>query len=270
MASPHEPPPPSTQPRTGLTDAQRWTIGGLVAVVLLLLVVVLVLASGDDDGAGTASSTTVEQTTTTEAEPASTTEPEETTTTTSAPGVGRFDVAFPSPESSRRFEAPQGAARSYATDVLGFEELVLSELLPADGGGDVIVQPSEDGPETVVHLLQTEDAWWVTGSDTADVSVAQPVPGTSLASPFETSGQALAFEGNVQVLVLSQDDPAPLGQGVVTGSGVPPAGPFQADITFAPPAEPTAGVLVYRITSPEDGRVVAATSLRVRLTNLTT
>ena len=69
--------------------------------------------------------------------------------------------------------------------------------------------------------------------------------------------------------MLTQDDPQPIGQGTVTGSGTPPAGPFDGDISFTPPPGPTAGILVYRVSSPEDGRVVQATSFRVRLTNLT-
>jgi hypothetical protein len=133
-----------------------------------------------------------------------------------------------------------------------------------------VVQDREDGPETTIELRRADDdAWYVLGSNTEDIVVTQPTPGTSLASPFETAGEALAFEGTVEVLVLTQTDPEPLGTGVVTGSGSPPPGPFQGDISFIPPPRPTAGVLVYRVTSPEDGRVVAATSIRVRLTNLT-
>ncbi|MFP5322432.1 MAG: Gmad2 immunoglobulin-like domain-containing protein [Acidimicrobiia bacterium] len=264
--TPHEP-----EPRTGLSDAQRWTLGGLVALVVLLVVVIGVVAAGDDDEdvADTTTTTTTEAPTTT-SEPTTTSAPEETTTTTFEPDVDPYEVAFPSPEASRSFEAPAAAARAYATDVLGFTELVIGA--PSEGDGDrteVVVQSREDGPETVVGLLRAGDRWYVTGSETADISVAEPAPGTSLASPFRTSGEALAFEGTVEVLVLSQTQDAPLGQGVVTGSGTPPAGPFQGEISFTPPTEATPGVLVYRVTSPEDGRVVAATSLPVRLTTLT-
>lgn len=269
--SPPPPPPPGPEPRAGLTDAQRWTLGGVGAVVVLLIVVVAILAAGgDEDETASTTTTTSGAGSTTTTEPTTTTEGT-TTTTTFTPTVDPFDVAFPSPEGSRSFEAAPAAARAYATEVLGFTELVLGAEQPTgDETAEVVVQDREDGPETTIELLRSADgAWYALGSSTEDVVVSQPAPGTSLATPFETSGEALAFEGSVEVLVLSQDDPQPLGQGTVTGSGSPPAGPFDGDISFTPPAGPTAGILVYRVSSPEDGRVVQATSFRVRLTNLT-
>lgn len=259
--------------RNRLTDAQRWTIAGVAAVAVLLVVVLLVVSGGDDSdddsdlAAGTSTTTTTEAvedtTTSTEAETGS-----GTTTTTFAPSVDPFAVAFPSPTDSRRFDAPASAARSFATDVLGFGDLVLGGATSTgEATAEVVIQDREDGPQTFVSLEQLGDgAWYVVGAETEDIVVAVPLPGTSLASPFETSGEALAFEGSVEVSVLAQGDPTPLGQGVVTGSGVPPAGPFEGRITFTPPAEAVPGVLVYRITSPEDGRVVQATAVRVRLT----
>ena len=132
------------------------------------------------------------------------------------------------------------------------------------------IRDREDGPETVVSLQRMEDGtWYVLGASTEDITVDAPGPGTSLASPFETTGQALAFEGTVQVVVLAQGDPAPIGEGVVTGSGTPPPGPYDGRIEFRPPKEPVAGVVVYRIHSPEDGRVERAAAVRVRLTPFT-
>jgi hypothetical protein len=263
-------PPQGPGSGMGLTDAQKWTLGGIAAVVVLLALAVVLLAGGsDDDSARTTTTTRPAETTTTEAP--TTTEGPTTTTTTFSPGVDPFDVAFPSPEGSRRFEAPVAAARAYATDVLGFSELVLGG--PRQTGEDmaeVVVQDRDDGPDTVISLQRAEGTWFVLGSSTEDIVVTQPVPGTSLATTFETTGEAFAFEGNVEVLVLAQDDPTPLGQGTVTGSGAPPAGPFEEDITFAAPEAATPGILVYLVRSPEDGRVVQATSFRVRLTNLTT
>lgn len=256
---------------TGLTDAQKWTLGGIAAVVVLLALTVVLLAGNDDDddAAPTTTTTTLAETTTTAA-PTTTEEPT-TTTTTFSPAVDPFDVAFPSPEGSRRFEAPAAAARAYATDVLGFSELVLGgPRQTGEEAAEVVVQDRDDGPDTVISLQRAEGTWFVLGSSTEDIVVTQPVPGTSLATTFETTGDALAFEGNVEVLVLAQDDPAPLGQGNVIGSGSPPAGPFEGDITFTAPEAATPGILVYRVRSAEDGRVVQATSFRVRLTTLAT
>ena len=267
--SPEEPPSRSPEPPTSrfaLTDAQTWVLVGLAIVVLLAILAVIVLPDDDGDEDEAVGTTTTSTTT----EPTTTTTTEATTTTTFAPAVDPFSVAFPAPDSSRSFESAPSAARAYATDVLGFSELVLGPAQDAgDGTTEVVVQDREDGPETTVQLLQHESGpWYVLGSTTPDIVVNQPTAGASLATPFETAGEALAFEGNVEVLVLGQTDPVPLGTGTVTGSGVPPAGPFSGRISYAPPAEATAGILVYRVHSPEDGRVVQATSLRVRLTAL--
>lgn len=259
--------------RTPLTDAQRWTIAGVAAVATLLVVALFVVSAGGDDDDGdlaTGTSTTtvpVEDTTTTTAAPEETT----TSTTTFTPTVDPFAVAFPAPEDSRRFDAPASAARAFATDVLGFTELVLGgPIETGEGTAMVPVQQREDGPETIVSVQQMEDgAWYVLNASTEDITVDVPAPGTSLASPFETTGQALAFEGSVEVLVVAQGDPQPLGQGVVTGSGTPPAGPFQGRIEFAPPPEAVAGVIVYRVHSAEDGQVTHAAAVRVRLTTFT-
>lgn len=257
--------------RTPMTDAQRWTVAGVAAAAALVLVAVVVLAGADDGDDSVATGTTtseVEQTTTTEAT-TTTTAPERTTTTTFTPAVDAFDVAFPSPDSSQRFDTAASVARAYATEVLGFTELVLGAVEASDAGTEVVVQDRDDGPVTRIQVLEGGDgAWFATGSTTEDITVSQPVPGTSLASPFQTSGEALAFEGTVEVLVLTQTDPAPIGEGIVTGSGTPPPGPFSGDISFTPPPEPTPGILVYRTTSPEDGRVVQATSFHVRLTDV--
>ena len=261
--------------RTPLTDTQRWTIAGVAAVATLLVVSLFVVSAGEDDedtdvATDTTTTSAPEETTTTTT--TTTTEPPETTTsTTFAPAADPFSVAFPSPLDSRSFEAPPAAARAYATDVLGFTELVLDgPTTTGEGAAEVVIRDREDGPTTLVSLEQRDDgAWYVIGSQTEEVVVTAPGPGTSLATPFETTGEALAFEGTVEVVVLAQGDPAPLGQGIVTGSGSPPAGPFSGTIEFRSPSEPTPGVLVYRVRSPEDGRVVQATSLRVRLTPFT-
>jgi len=256
--------------RTTLTDAQKWTLGGTAALVVLLVAVLVVAGGDDDEDAGTAS-TTSSTTTTTEATASSSAPSTTTTTTTFDPAVDPFAVAFPSPEASRSFESPEPAAQAYAADVLGFTELVLGDTDQSTAdAADVVVKDRADGPETVVELRRFDDgAWYVIGSTTPDVAVARPTAGASLSTPFETSGEALAFEGSVEVLVLAQGEPEPLGSGTVTGSGAPPAAPFSGSISYEPPQQPTPGVLVYRVHSPEDGRVVQATSIRVRLTGLT-
>ncbi len=251
---------------TTATDnrSRRWLIAGATAVAALLLVVVAVIVSDDDDPAVTSA-----QTTTTESPTTSSTTTDATTTTT-APFVIEVDpyaVAYPSPLHSQRFDSPEAVAATYATEVLGFTELVVVEFQEGDSrSGEVVIVDRPGRIETIVLVRQMEDdTWFVLGSQTEDIAVDTPEARDTISSPFDTTGSALAFEGTVDVVVRTQDDPTPVGNGFVTGSGVPPAGPFTDAIEFTPPAEDTPGILVYRTLSAEDGHVLQATSFPVRL-----
>jgi hypothetical protein len=252
------------------TTARRRVLGTLSAAAAVLVIVLAVAAvDGDGDGVDTAiiadTTTTTEPTTTTTSEAATTIE--STTTTAFAPTVDPFAVAFPSPTTSRRFTSPEPAAQAYATEVLGFTDLQLGEFRAGDSrSGEIVVTDRPGGPETVIVLRQMEDdSWFVLGSVAQDITVDQPEAREAITSPFRTTGEALAFEGNVGVVVLAQDDPEPLGEGFVTGRGVPPAGSFEGEISYEPPTEDTPGVLVYRTRSAEDGHVLQATSFPMRL-----
>lgn len=242
------------------TTAQRWALGALSAAAVVLLVVVGVVVTQDDDPEVVADTTTSTDTTTT-----TTTEP--TTTTAFTQDVDPSGVAYPGPLTSQRFQSPEAAGQSYATEVLGFTELELGEFRQGDArSGELPVSDRAGGPETAIMLRQMEDdTWFVLGSQFRDVTVDAPTAGEELSSPFTTSGTALAFEGTVEVVLRTQNDPAPVAEDVVTGSGVPPAGPFEKEIPFDAPAEEQTGILIYRTTSAEDGHVVAATSFPVQL-----
>ena len=248
---------------------RRWIVGGLSAAAVLLVVVGLLVLDGDDAEEGIvadSTSTTTESTTTTEG-PTTTTTEGPTTTVTFTPEVDPYAVAFPGPGTSRRFDSPEPAAQAYATEVLGFTELVVGDFQQGDSrSGEVEITDRPGRQVTVVMLRQMEDdTWFVLGSSNGDITVEQPTAGAAIQSPFTTSGTALAFEGTVDVLVLAQDRPDPLGEGFVTGSGTPPAGPFEGEISFTAPSGDTPGVLVYRTRSAEDGHVQQATSFPVRL-----
>ena len=77
------------------------------------------------------------------------------------------------PNFSRRFDAPAAAARAFATDVLGFTELVLGGAIPTgEGTAMVPVQQREGGPDTVISLQQMEDgAWYALGASTEDITI---------------------------------------------------------------------------------------------------
>ncbi|WP_436792937.1 Gmad2 immunoglobulin-like domain-containing protein [Actinospongicola halichondriae] len=250
------------------TNSRRWLIaGGSVAAALLAAVVVFVATDDDDTGVATDTSTT---TTTEEATTTSSTTAETTTSTTEAPFVSDVDpygVAYPSPLHSQRFDSPETAGASYATEVLGFTELVVVEYREGDSrSGEVVISDRANGPETIVLVrLMEDDTWYVLGSQTDDIAVDTPTAGDELSSPFDTTGSALAFEGTVDVIVRTQDDPEPIGEGFVTGSGTPPAGPFTGEIEFTAPTEDTPGIVVYRILSAEDGHVTQATSFPIHL-----
>ena len=250
--------------------SRRWLIAGLSAAAAVLLVVVGLVVLADDDAeegvVADSTSSTTESTTTTTEEPSTTTEGP-TTTARFVPEVDPYAVAFPSPTTSRRFDSPGPAAQAYATEILGFTELEMGDYMAGDSrSGEIEISDRPGGQVTVILLRQMEDdTWFVLGSNNADIVVDQPEVGATTTSPFTTSGQALAFEGTVDVLVLAQDDPDPLGEGFVTGSGTPPAGPFEGEISFTAPAGDTPGILVYRTRSAEDGHVQQATSFPVRL-----
>jgi hypothetical protein len=262
--------PTNTSTSTSTSTSRRWIVGGLSAAAAILLVVVGLVVLGDDDERGVvadSTSTTTESTTTTSEGPTTTTSDGPTTTALFVPDVDPYAVAFPSPTTSRRFDSPEPAAQAYATEVLGFTELEMGEYLAGDSrSGEVEISDRPGGQVTVILLRQMEDdTWFVLGSNNGDIVVDQPEAGGSVQSPFTTSGQALAFEGTVNVYVLAQDDAGPLGEGFVTGSGSPPAGPFEGEISFTAPAGDTPGILVYRTFSAEDGHVQQATSFPVRL-----
>lgn len=242
---------------------QRWMIAAAsVAAALLIGAVAFVAIDDDDAGVATESTPTTAATSSTTAA--------ETTSTTGAPFVADVDpysVAYPSPRSSQRFDSPDAVANSYATEVLGFTELVQSEFFEGDSrSGEFAITDRDGNPTTTVFVRQMEDdTWFVLGSGATDVTVEKPEAGDAVSSPFETAGIALAYEGTVDVVVRTQDDPGPIGEGFVTGSGVPPADMFVGEIEFTPPPEDAPGIVIYRTLSAEDGHVLQATSFPIRL-----
>lgn len=262
---------------------RNWTpaVIGVGAVVAVAAIVAGVLAfGGDDDGdvETVTSTSTVESSTTTEAEEVTTTSAAETTTsapptsaatsTTAPDGQDPVESAavWPLVGSDVRFEEPVEAARSFAVDLVGFTDPVIGEFQAGDSrSGEVQVQPREDGPTTTVLVRQLgdDDSWWVLGAVTDNITLEQPAPGATIDSPVTLAGQALAFEGTVQVQVRGDGSEAPLGEGFVTGSGAPPAGPFEGEVEWANPGGGW-GALVLTTYGGEDPVVWEAAVVRVR------
>ena len=150
---------------------------------------------------------------------------------------------WPWATSSTRFEAPVAAARSFATDFLGFTNPVVGSFAQGDArSGEVEVRPRANGPVTTVLVRQGGDgSWWVVGADDADIVLDEPDVLDGIRSPVRVRGTALAFEGTVQVHVREDGRREPLGEGFVTG-----------------------GALVLFTRSADDGQVWQAEVVRVR------
>jgi hypothetical protein len=229
------------------------------------------VGTADDPGTTEAPTTTEVPTTgtvpsTTSTSSASSTTTAPTTTTTPPPDSPSVptdvleQAAWPRPSSDVRFDDPVAVANSFATYYIHFTTPVVGAFRAGDSrSGEVPVQPWAGGPETTVLVRRLSDGhWYAVGAVTEDIVVDRPAAGAALACPLAVSGRALAFEGTVQVRIDAyQPDGGrrTLGQGFVTGSGTPPAGPFAGTIPCTAPGsgvEP-AGLVLFS-EGDESGR----------------
>lgn len=243
---------------------------GLGSAAAVLAVVVAVIAVTDDDGDQeldvSDTSTTVEETTTSEV-----TTTTGGTTTTFAPTVDPANAIWPRVNTSQRFESPMAAVQSFAVDFLGFVDPVMGEYQAGDlRSGEVPIQPRADGPTTTVLVRQLEDdTWFVIAADTADITIEEPAPGADVDCPLRLTGTALAFEGTVDVAIHADFVEEPIGTGFVTGSGSPPAGPYEGEVECDLEQLDDGvhyGVLVLSTTGGEDGQLWTAEVMRIQLT----
>ena len=263
--------------------SRRWLILIGVIAILAALIVALVLVVGGDDDSDSAATTDVATTATEATEP--TTPPSTEAPTTAAPTTESPSTEPPSSEppsteppieatrqaiwpwsdTSTRFTDPVEAATSFATDYLGFTDPVVGDFQAGDSrSGEVEVTAGAVGPTTVVFVRQLtpDDTWWVLGAASQNITVEQPAQGEVADSPLTISGTASAFEGTVDVELRADGNGEPVYEGFVTGSGSPEPGPYEATIEFTSPG-PVGGALVLISRSPEDGRVVEASALRI-------
>jgi hypothetical protein len=139
----------------------------LKAVVALLAGVVIGLgAMFVADRTGVIELSATDDTTTTTEASTTTTEPAPSTTTTTAvdPAVG----LWPAPGSDQRFDSPEEAARSFATEYVGMRAPVVGAFQAGDPtSGEVPVQAFAQGPISRVLVRQlVPGSWWVTGAAT--------------------------------------------------------------------------------------------------------
>ena len=222
----------------------------VIAAVVVAAASLFVVLSGDDADDDVAT--------------APTTEPAAATDGTTAPGPDISEVTvYPPIDSTVRFDDPVGAAEAFATDFLGFSDPIVGELREGDArSGEVGVQPTADGPETTVLVRQLEDqTWWVIGATTETITVTNPESLETVSSPLVVEGDALAFEGTVEVTLWADGGKQPLATGVGTGGGSEMS-PYEVELVFDPP-DGLLGSIVVRSYSAEDGSVWMATALPV-------
>jgi hypothetical protein len=251
-----------------LMDAQRSTnrnrlLFGIGAATAVVAVIVGLIALTDDDPV---LDTVAPTTTTTEPSETTTTEP---TTTTFAPSVDPSIPVWPRVHTSQRFDDPEAAARSFAVDFVGMTDPVVGAFQQGDSrSGEVPVQPRADGPVSTVLVRQLEDdTWFVIGSTTDDIRLDTPEALSDIDCPVRLTGEALAFEGTVQVAIRDDFTDEPVGTGFVTGGGGPSA-PFD-DMVDCDLGQLDDGVhfgsVVLTTESGEDGSVWQMVVVRVAL-----
>jgi spore germination protein GerM len=120
----------------------------------------------------------------------------------------------------------------------------------------------------VVRQLGAQDAsgpWTVVEATALNISVTTPKALDKVASPVRLTGQALAFEGTVNVAVREDGMLAgqALGRGVVTGGGDVKR-PYGGDIAFRSPAKPAGAILLTELSAADGQNILRATVVRVR------
>jgi hypothetical protein len=196
-------------------------------------------------------------------QPTSTSTSTSTSTTVVNP-VDRSSAVWPSERSATRPVDAVAAARAFATEVLHFRAPVVGELRQGDTrSGEIDLRPRPDGPVTTVFVRQLsgEDTWSVLGATTADIQIDAPSAGQAVGDPVVVRGRAVAFEGTVEVAVLADDVPEPIGTGLVTGGG-DQLRPFQGAIDRVS-TDVARGALVLFTVSMEDGAVWSASVVRI-------
>jgi len=191
-----------------------------------------------------------------------------TTSTTEAAGA---TAVWPSSPADAHEADPVEAARSFATEFLGFTDPFVGAFREGDQrSGEIDVRPKADGPATTVLLRKLSDdaTWSVLGSATEDIVVSAPAAGEAVSSPMRVQGSALAFEGNVAVEVRRDGAREPIGTGHVTGGGDVMRA-FDGTVAFADP-NADHGALVLLTRSMEDGRVWTASVVRIGFGNTAT
>lgn len=229
-----------------------WAAAGVTSIAVAVTAVI-VLTGGDDTAAPPPPST-------------STSSSSSSTTTTTPPSDDAAVAVFPTGSGGARYTDPVAATNAFATQYVGFTDPFVGAFRQGDArSGEVDVQPFADGPITTVFVrrLGPDDAWYVIGSATANITVTQPTPLATITSPVALAGTSTAFEGTVQVQVRADGRAEPLQNGFVTGGANGELGPFTSSLAFPSPGV-GAGAVVFFTVSAENGSILEASVVRVR------
>ncbi len=264
----------------------QWFLGAAGALLIAILAALLFLVFRDDgEVVETVESTTSTEVTTSTSDDSTITTEEVTTTvgdesTTSDTTAASSTTTEPSPDSTIpgefatavwpwfdsgvRYDNPLDAATGFARDYLEFADPVVGEFQQGDSrSGEVEIQPLDGGPITTVLVRQlgSDDKWWVLGAATANIVVEAPSALCEVSSPLTVAGEALAFEGNVEVQVRADGVALALVTTSVIGGGSE-VSPFTGEVTFTSP-DTGSGAVVFRTRDARDGGVWEASVIRI-------
>ncbi len=177
------------------------------------------------------------------------------------------DAIWPVASRGRRFRGARDVVRSFANELVGFEDASVGQLHGFDGRvGTVHLQSRGGGPITVVEVerLEADGSWWVMEATTDGLLVAEPSPGSIVKDSLHIRGDAWSPDGLVTVELRVDDAPTPLATFEFATGGAEQPYWFEGRFGFAGPGR-TSGVALFSNRFPESGEVASVTAVRVHL-----
>ena len=125
-------------------------------------------------------------------------------------------------------------------------------------GGATVPSPSPSRPitpPTATAAATASAAPTALSSANGLITVSRPQPNSRVSSPVTISGDASVFEAALQWRITDSAGRV-IAQGIATASaGGPGRGTYSVNVTFAPPASDTIGIVEVFSRSPRDGSV---------------
>ena len=180
----------------------------------------------------------------------------------------------------RTYRDPVATAREFMTKYIGMDNPVdFPSRTTAPGQVEVPMGPRYAEGRTplanpqarfgvIVRQLGEQGAagpWTVTEVVAFNITVTTPAPLSRITSPVRLTGQAHAFEGNVNVQIREDGMLAgqALGKGFVTGGGDMKR-PYSGDITFRAPTKPGGAILYFELSAADGQNLLQVAAVKVR------